>query len=217
MTDKAISTALRAILGPHVGIGQSDPRDPHNDLWDTERPAMARAVPKRVYEFAAGRRAARAAMQTLGLRPVALPQSDDRLPIWPQGLVGSITHCDTLCLAIVSERHLSLGIDIEPATPMAPDLIPEICTQAELTALARYPASQKERWAKKIFCAKEAIYKARYPSTRAVIGFNAISISLPIDVKTTDPLPFTQSDGSQGTVQVIDCNGYFIGVQFSCA
>lgn len=174
MSHEAIAEALRAMLGPAVGIGITDPADAIDDLWDAESAAMARAIPKRRYEFAAGRRAARAAMVDLGLPETAIPQGPDRAPIWPAGLTGSIAHCDQVCIAAVSQSHRSIGIDIEPATPLADDLIPLICTAAEQAWL---PASGRGHVAKQIFSAKEAVYKAQYPLTGRIIGFDDLNLS----------------------------------------
>ena len=70
----ALADALRGLLGPGIGVGVTDPIAPEGALWDTEKPAVARAVPKRRLEFTAGRVAARAAMADLGLPAAAVPQ-----------------------------------------------------------------------------------------------------------------------------------------------
>lgn len=171
-----IAAALRKMLGPAVGIGVTDPRDAGDDVWPAEREAVARAVPKRQCEFAAGRRAARQAMAGLDLPPEAIPVGQQRAPIWPEGTCGSIAHCDTLCIAALSQTHRSLGIDIEPATPLADDLIPIICTRLERRWLEELPDADVGETAKRIFCAKEAVYKAQYPISGQVIGFDALSI-----------------------------------------
>lgn len=174
-----LGAALRDMLGPSVGIGVTDPTDSPDDLWADEAAALARAIPKRRAEFAAGRRAARAAMAMLGLPAAAIPQGADRAPIWPAGLTGSIAHCDHACIAAVSTTHISLGIDIEPATPLESDLWDIICTAPERHWIACQPDAG--RAAKQIFSAKEAIYKAQYPITRRVIGFDAVTVSIAPD------------------------------------
>lgn len=181
-----IAAVLRAMLGPAVGIGVTDPRDITDDLWPTERHAIARAIPKRQYEFAAGRRAARQAMAELGIAPQAISVGDQRAPVWPNGLSGSIAHCDSLCIAAVSKMHRSMGIDIESATPLAADLIPIVCTTQEQAEL---PKAQAGMIAKHIFCAKEAVYKAQYPLTGVVIGFDALSIHFNLDETFEVDLP----------------------------
>lgn len=177
---QGVRAALRQMLGPHAGIGVTDPAQ-DAALWDEEAAAVARAVPKRRTEFAAGRSAARAAMAEIGFAPAAIPQGRDRAPIWPVGLSGSIAHCDTCCVSVVAlqEHYAVLGVDVEPATPLAPDLVAVICTPAERAWLAGEPDPNLA--AKMIFSAKEAVYKAQYPLTGKVIGFDAVTLDMTDD------------------------------------
>lgn len=177
---KALSATLRGLLGSDFGVGVADPRAVSDPLWDAERPAMARAVPKRVLEFAAGRTAARAAMIDIGFEPAAIPMGEDRAPIWPDGMIGSIAHCDTVAIAVVTSKAPlnSIGIDVEENTPLPSDLWDTICTEKELAWLATHPTDQQGLLAKQIFTAKEASYKAQYPLTGRLIGFDAVEINL---------------------------------------
>lgn len=175
---EAVRAALRAMLGDHVGIGLADPRAPEQGLLTPELPFIARAIPKRRREFAAGRRAARAAMAELGLPATPIPVGAQRAPLWPDGIVGSIAHCDTLCIAAVSRTHHSLGIDIEPAAPLPPDLEDIICTPTERAWLDTLPPDTRSLRARQIFCAKEAFYKAQYLLTGRVIGFQQVDLRL---------------------------------------
>jgi 4'-phosphopantetheinyl transferase EntD len=174
---EGIRAALQKMLGPDAGIGVTDPRTA-GALWLEETAAIARAIPKRRAEFVAGRSAARMAMAELGRAPCAIPQGPDRAPIWPAGLSGSIAHCDDFCIAAVAyEKHYqTLGLDIEPATPLATDLTDIICTKAERDWLANQP--DPGLGAKMIFSAKEAIYKAQYHLAGEVIGFDAVTLEL---------------------------------------
>ena len=70
-----IKAKLQQILGPDIGIGVTDPKSPDEMLLPEERPAMARAVEKRVLEFTAGRVAARQAMSAIDYPPSALPMA----------------------------------------------------------------------------------------------------------------------------------------------
>ena len=171
-----VAAALRDMLGADVGVGVTPARAPA-DLWPDEAPAVARAIPARRAEFAAGRLAARQAMADINVPPVAILQGADRAPLWPDGLSGSIAHCDSLCIAAVADRgiHPSLGIDIEPATPLDADLIPVVCAPSEQTWLAAQ--ANPGLAAKMIFGAKEAVYKAQYPLTGQVIGFDAVTLT----------------------------------------
>jgi len=176
-----IKTELRRILGPEVGVGIADPKAPDGALLPEEQRAMARAVKKRLHEFTSGRLAARQAMAELSHPPAAIPMAPDRSPVWPDGLVGSITHSDDICIAAVAQSGLgrSIGIDIEPDTPLDPDLEEVICTPSERDWLDTQPSDRRGYLAKQIFCMKESVYKALYPLTGQVIGFDEVEIEFP--------------------------------------
>ena len=160
-----LEQAARRLLPPGCGLGVSDPRLP--------RPAfpgeVVQGIQKRINEFRAGRVAARLALAELGLPERALPAGPDRAPIWPMGVHGSISHSNSLCLAVAGRRHC-IGIDLEPATPLPADLRATILDDAE--------SGIDDLHAKLIFSAKEAVYKAQYALTRQMLGFDAVTISL---------------------------------------
>lgn len=141
-------------------------------LWPEEGAAVTRAIPRRRAEFAAGRAAARAALAQLGEPPEAIPAGLDRAPIWPRGVVGSISHAGAVAIAVAARIADSgiaaLGVDVEPDRPLSPDLIGDIADDAEIARLAPLPAPAA---ALRIFSLKEAAYKAQYPLTRQLLGF----------------------------------------------
>lgn len=174
-----LQETLQARLGPEVAVVctgvDGDPRT----LWPEERSAIARAVPKRQREFAAGRSAARTAMQRLNWPAMSLPAHPDRSPCWPEGLVGSIAHSAETCIAVVGCRDswVSIGVDIEPDQGIEVALWESICTPEELRQLAGVcPLSRPSR-VTKVFVAKEAFYKWHYPIKRAVLEFQDVSVN----------------------------------------
>lgn len=167
----SLAAALRATLPAGLALAEADPAAPATGLWPEETGATARMAPARLREFAAGRRAARAAMAALGLPPAALPMGADRAPLWPDALVGAISHDATTCLALVGRRRdwAGIGLDIEPAAPLPADLIPIICTARE---------SRDARLARALFCAKEAAYKAISGQIGAIPDFHDMRVTL---------------------------------------
>ncbi|MGH1355058.1 MAG: 4'-phosphopantetheinyl transferase family protein [Thalassovita sp.] len=165
--------------GIEVGVGITDPRHPKGELYPAEATAITRAVRKRSDEFRAGRDAARRAMRAIGAAPVALPSRADRLPVWPAGMAGSITHCDDLCLACASIQARAIGLDIEPATGLEQDLWDAILLPEEREAVEA--AAEPNAAAKLIFSAKEAAYKAQYPLSETLFGFHDLRIQLAED------------------------------------
>ena len=69
---------------------------------------MANAVPKRIQEFADGRLCARRALEEFGVTNFPIRMARDRQPVWPDSLIGSITHTAGLCAAVVAERASGL-------------------------------------------------------------------------------------------------------------
>jgi 4'-phosphopantetheinyl transferase EntD len=159
-----------------VGVGVTDPRLPSEPAYPQEGAAITRAVPKRRNEFLAGRKAARIALSAIGGPSVALPPGADRVPHWPDGFVGSITHCDDVCLAVATLHARAVGVDVEPATALPRDLWDAILLPEEQESIASAPNPGLA--AKLIFSAKEAAYKAQYPISRVLYGFHDMHLIL---------------------------------------
>ena len=181
----ALAQALRALLPPGLAIGWSE-ATAAAPLWPGE--ALPGAIPRRQTEFSAGRAAARAAMTSLGFAAAAIPAAPDRAPVWPPGITGSISHSATACLAILgrSAAWSGIGLDLEPATALAAELWPTVLRPEEIAALPPDAHLAAGLQAKRIFTAKEAAYKAQYPQSRTLFGFDALSVSL-------NPTGFTAS------------------------
>ena len=146
-------------------------------LFEQERAAVARAIAKRQREFASGRRCARALLSELGHPGVAIPRNADRTPAWPAGVVGSISHCDDLCVVAVAPLGTlaGLGVDVEPDAPLEAPLWRKICTPGELAGVvAASPPESRGRTVRLLFSAKEAFYKSVFPVLREVLGFHAV-------------------------------------------
>ncbi|HCQ59273.1 MAG TPA: phosphopantetheinyl transferase [Sulfitobacter sp.] len=184
-----IKTAVRSLFDLPVAVAVTQIDRPHPPLLGDEAAVIARARPKRVAEFTAGRHAAREAMQALGHPPAPVLASPDRAPIWPQGLTGSISHSDVWCIAVLARCSdvMALGVDIEKDSPLPKDLLAEICLPSEITRLGGADLAA----AKRIFCAKEAAYKAQYPLTKTLFGFDRLDVTLSAENPAFDA-QFTQ-------------------------
>lgn len=176
---RSLRQQLADTLGPDIGVACSGVDADPQRLWPEERPAVRQAVPRRQREFAAGREAARDAMARIGVRPVAIPAGPDRAPIWPSGLVGSITHTNQLCVAIVGRRDQvhAVGIDIEEARPLQADLWETICTPEELVVVMSLPAAERGLQVTRLFCVKEAYYKWQHPQTQRMLEFSDVQVT----------------------------------------
>jgi 4'-phosphopantetheinyl transferase EntD len=123
----------------------------------------------------------------MGRAPCAIINADDRAPIWPQGVVGSITHTGRLddgfaAAAVASSEDLqSLGLDAEAATPLADNLFSRVLTGSEQSQLVGLEHDAAGRLAKLYFSAKEAFYKCQYPLTREFLGFKDVELDLDLE------------------------------------
>jgi 4'-phosphopantetheinyl transferase EntD len=176
----AVSSPLIASLFP-AEVSAAELRVPGEPsmLEPEEAAAVARAVKKRVQEFAAGRLCARRALERFGLTRVVLRAASDRQPVWPPGFLGSITHTHGFCAAVVAERGAlqGLGLDSEAAEAVEAQLWPSICVGSELDWIDRWPAEARSRAATLVFAAKEAFYKAQYPRTGEFMSFSDLEVA----------------------------------------
>ncbi|MBL7620905.1 4'-phosphopantetheinyl transferase superfamily protein [Frankia sp. AgB1.8] len=151
------------------------------ELFPAEEALLARAVPKRRREFTAGRVCARRAMARLGVAPAPLLAGPNREPLWPAGLVGSITHCEGYRAAAVARAGdvLSIGIDAEPNGPTPDGVLDRIALPAEISWVRAAARVEPEvHWDRLLFCAKESVYKTWFPLAGSWLGFEDALITL---------------------------------------
>lgn len=142
---------------PHEIAWRSDPglalQAPGPDI---ETEAIRSAGAKRRREFRSGRNLARAVLEALGQPVAALPVDTNRRPVWPDGIAGSITHCDDLAVAVAARGISGIGVDVECARPLPADVSRYILTSADI----ELSPHGIDLWPTQVFCAKEAFYKA---------------------------------------------------------
>jgi 4'-phosphopantetheinyl transferase EntD len=174
---------VSGLFGPGVIVEAISPLPAELPLDPVEAAAVRRAVPKRRREFAAGRWCARQALAQLGLKDPVLPAGTDRAPIWPEGIAGSITHTDTVCVAVAARREdvRSVGVDAEPDAPLPPDLWELIHTPSERRRLETQPMPNHARQARLIFSVKECFYKLQYPLTHCLLDFQDAQVDIDAD------------------------------------
>ncbi|WP_137147896.1 4'-phosphopantetheinyl transferase [Mycolicibacterium sp. CR10] len=146
-----------------------------------EEPLIARSVAKRRNEFITVRYCARQALVDLGLPPVPILKGDKGEPCWPDGIVGSLTHCEGFRGAAVGRRAevRSVGIDAEPHDVLPHGVLDAISLPVERHELQSMPDGV--HWDRVLFCAKEATYKAWFPLTHRWLGFEDAHIVFDVD------------------------------------
>ena len=146
-----------------------------------EEPLIAKSVAKRRNEFITVRYCAREALGELGVQPVPILKGDKGEPCWPDGIVGSLTHCEGYRGAVVAknDKVRSVGIDAEPHDVLPKGVLDAISLPVERTQLSTLPNDL--HWDRILFCAKEATYKAWFPVTRRWLGFEDAHITFDVD------------------------------------
>lgn len=143
---------------------------------------IAAAVRKRQAEFFFGRLCAQAALAKLGMIEVQVGIGMSRQPVWPAGVIGSITHCDTIAAAVALPRgrYNGIGIDIEKVVDDAA-VIEALRTSAISSLESRY----LDQWQSMlgsalpvflVFSAKESFFKALFNVVGRYFDFDAIEL-----------------------------------------
>ncbi len=151
------------------------------ELYPEEEAVVGRAVEKRRREFVTARACAREALARLGQPSRAIPPGARGEPLWPDGIVGSITHCDgyRACAAARTGDLTTIGVDAEPNQPLPEGLLGDIALPEErerLRDLGR--RSPGTHWDRLLFSVKESIYKAWFPLAERWLGFEDAAVEI---------------------------------------
>jgi 4'-phosphopantetheinyl transferase EntD len=178
----AAGPLARLLDDPRIAVAELDPRQvvPDTGLFPAESAPLAHAVLSRRQQFTAGRLLARQAWARLGQAPMPLLNDAQRVPVWPNGLVGTITHTVGWCAVAVARQSEveGLGADVESATPLERQLWERVCRPEERRFLEALDPDRQGLVAKGFFSAKESIYKAVYPSVRVFLDFQGMALTL---------------------------------------
>jgi 4'-phosphopantetheinyl transferase EntD len=172
---------FEAILPAEAAAEEAFSDPPGVALFPDEEAAIAKAVDKRRQEFTTARACARAALARLGIPPVPILPGPRGAPQWPDGVVGSMTHCAgyRACAVARNRDLLTIGLDAEPHDKLPDGVLRMVSSQEErtrLTALAA--AAPGTHWDRVLFSAKESVYKAWFPLTRRWLGFEDASVTI---------------------------------------
>ncbi|WGL15716.1 4'-phosphopantetheinyl transferase superfamily protein [Microbulbifer bruguierae] len=139
--------------------------------------SIARAVPKRQAEFLAGRYAAAMALQHLAPvvdRGLQVGIGEKRNPLWPNGVVGSISHVGTVAVCAVShgtdKDYLGIDVEVLMSARVCREIAAIVANRQERELLKAHGLSDRVALTL-IFSAKESLFKALYPSVKDYFGF----------------------------------------------
>jgi 4'-phosphopantetheinyl transferase EntD len=173
---------LASLVPDHVVTAESRPGGRHPALLPEERPLVANAVERRRREFEEGRDCAHRVLSRLGWAGFPVLSGKNREPLWPPGVIGSITHCDGYVAAaagrVADLRGIrGLGIDAEVRSPLAPEVGRLVLTEREQVLMS---TPEGATHATSIFSAKEAIYKCWFPLTGRWLDYQDAEIDLDV-------------------------------------
>ncbi|MDO5604515.1 MAG: 4'-phosphopantetheinyl transferase superfamily protein [Paracoccus sp. (in: a-proteobacteria)] len=136
-------------------------------------PEPVGASVRRRLDYQAGRLAAADALAALTGCADAVGRGPDGAPVWPQGIVGAISHADGRAVALTGHatRYAGLGVDLEALVTNPEDIAPVVLTGTEA---ARLPHDALHMTL--TFSAKESLFKALYPTLRRFFGFDAAEL-----------------------------------------
>jgi 4'-phosphopantetheinyl transferase EntD len=183
-----VAKLIEKILPSTVASAEAFDDPPDAVLYPREAELIRRAVDKRRREFRTVRHCARRALCQLGLPPVEVLRGERGEPLWPAGVVGSMTHCGGYRAAALARSSdlRSLGIDAEPHQPLPAGVLNTIALDEERAHLGQLASIDGTTcWDRILFCAKETVYKAWFPLTRSWLGFEDAAVT--IQTGTPDP------------------------------
>ncbi len=138
------------------------------------------AVNIRKAEFLAGRFCAKKCLRELNIKDFEIKADNNRCPMWPPGLNGSITHSKSMAIAAVSSQSsvLGVGIDIEDiiSSVTISETIEQVMYGREFSLFDTSDVSREVLFSL-VFSIKESFFKAAYPSTGYYFGFDAVRIN----------------------------------------
>lgn len=150
-------------------------------LYPEEETVVGQAVEKRRREFTTARACAREALAQLGQPHQPIPTGSRGQPLWPAGIVGSITHCEgyRACAVARSRDLVTVGVDAEPNLPLPEGVLGDIALPEEREWL-RYLAGQMPdtHWDRVLFSIKESVYKAWFPLAEKWLGFEDAVVAI---------------------------------------
>lgn len=149
--------------------------------YPKEEASIDGAVEKRRLEFVTARACAREALARLDLPSQAILSGSRGEPLWPEGVVGSITHCEgyRACALARATDLVTIGVDAEVNEPLPKGVLGDIALPQEqhwIGSLAR--DTRGVNWDRLLFSIKESVYKAWFPLARRWLDFEDAVVAI---------------------------------------
>lgn len=172
---------IEDVLPPGVSFSDTRGEFPETSLFSEEKRAICDSVERRRREYTTTRVCAHRALADLGVGSGPVLSGPRGEPLWPHGVVGSLTHCEGYRAAAVGHARLwlGLGVDAEPHDPLPPGVMEAVTLAEERVRLRNLRESEPGvHWDRLLFSAKESVYKAWYPLTAQRLGFEDVSVRI---------------------------------------
>jgi 4'-phosphopantetheinyl transferase EntD len=191
-----VTSKFELILPDNIAIHVARSAPAAFSLLPAEIACCKRFSTKRLEDFRNGRYCASEALRQLGIDRLAMPIGESRQPLWPDGVVGSITHTSTLAGAIAARAsdYAAIGLDFERLQSLD-GLDDQISTDQERQAARKNVPT--EHFLGILFSAKEAVYKCLWPLVRHFFSFHDVELS------------FTEGAGNRGAFRIRRFSGSY--------
>lgn len=178
MSISADRSAISAILSSGAVGVEARGNMPDARLLPEETAVLGRVADVRRREFSTARSLARIALAELGFPAIPILPGANREPMWPPGVVGSITHCPGYCAVAVAPNTslASIGIDAEVHAELPPGILQMVASEEEREWISGR-SGDAVCWDRVLFSAKESVYKAWFPIARRWLGFEHVTVA----------------------------------------
>jgi len=194
------TSSIAGLLPSAAAVAERWNCDACGVLIGGEEASVAAAPDHRRREFARGRACARQALQRLGVGPVPILRGRNGEPLWPAGIRGSITHCESYCAAVAARAAdvASIGIDAETIKDLNEHELARIGNDDERKWIEH--ARRDVPWPILLFSAKESVFKAWFQIFGTALSFEHVHVEF--------------SPGRQATFRAIVRNDPGRGAEF---
>ena len=166
-TPKADAALVIGRIGEHQGQLFDSEQGDDFDGFSSQRKS----------EYASGRRVAHEALKLLSGKPAAVTR-EGRMPAWPAGYRGSISHSREFAIAMVAStrRCQAIGLDVVQKNAVSAKVAARIMLTEEIVP----PSSgfNDADWRAIVFSAKESVYKAVHPEIGEFLEFRDVEIKM---------------------------------------
>jgi 4'-phosphopantetheinyl transferase EntD len=174
MESLTVLDAWQELLPPSIRVSAGAASGDAASLTVDELASAGDVTSDRMRELEFGRMYAKRALSMLGFDKLDLPIALDRAPLWPSGVVGSLTHVrgcqgEHFAAAVARASDFSaIGIDAEFEGGLDPHVWTQVLTTRELGQIRALPVNARATEVLTRWCIKEAIAKAERQPTEPI-------------------------------------------------